>query len=307
MKELTPKQKRMEAFLVAGNLTLFRYGLLLALPLLGIWAAATLPLYGFGAELPRLAAGALLLTVLSGLGGPLLKLEYRVMSLPGVNQRLPINFAAVSLGLAGLLVLMADTEPQFLAMGRLVQITVLVAPAMVFVPALVFTFVHSMVIHYMVLRNSRVDFLYLVGSRQLAEKLEGPWSAAEEFGEPLSLMLLRLRPAEKNLALAAPNQSPPERELMLTTLNLVDRNIRKHDLADQYSADTVWVILGRTGPAHTDIPRDRIRNRLLSEPELAAALERHRLELAVGVVSYRREMKHPGELMKQAEEALRRS
>ncbi len=304
MKGLSKKQMHMEAFLATPHHVLLRYGLLIALPLVAVWLLATLPLYGLGPELPRIAASAALIVLLSGAGASLVKLQYRIMSLPGVEHTLPVNFAAASLGFAMLLVIMAGTEPQFLAMGQLIQVTVLSGPAMVFIPALLYALGYKLLIHRLVMRDTTIDFNYLVGTRQLEEQLSGLWEGPQQFGEPLSLMLLQFRPQERTISPAAPNASRYHLDIVEKALSIVEQNIRKNDLADQYSSDALWVILGRTGADSVDIPRDRIRSRLQGDAELAAAVRREGLDVVPGVASYRRDMDAPRQLIQAAEEAL---
>ncbi|TVR87343.1 MAG: hypothetical protein EA428_13310 [Spirochaetaceae bacterium] len=304
MNKLSRKHMHMEAFLATPHHVLLRYGLMLALPLVVLWLIATLPLYGLGPELPRIVGSAVLIVLLSGAGASLIKLQYRIMSFPGVEHTLPVNYAAASLGFAMLLVIMSGTEPQFLAMGRLIQVTVLAAPALVFIPALLYAMGYSLIIHRILMRNTNLDFNYLVGSRHLEEQLAALWERPKEFGEPLSLMLLQFRPQEQAISPTAPNVTSYYPEIVEKALPIVDQIIRKNDVADQFSSDAIWVILGRTGADSVDIPRNRIRSRLQGDAEFAAAIKRVGLEVVPGVASYRRDMDSPKHLIHAAEEAL---
>ncbi len=304
MEKLNKKQMQMEAFLAAPQHVLLRCGLLLAVPLVVLWLLATLPFYGFGPELPRIAGSAVLIVVLSGAGASLIKLQYRIMSLPGVDHTLPVNYAAAALVFAMLLVIMSETEPQFLAMGRLIQVTVLAGPAMVFVPALVYTIGYKLLVERMIMRNTTIDFNYLAGYRHLEEQLSGVWEGPQEFGEPLSLMLLQFRPQERTISPAAPDSSQYQLDIVERALPIVEENIRNNDIAGLFSSDAIWVILGRTGADSVAIPRERIQSRLQADAEFAAAIRREGLDVVPGVASYRRDMESPQHLIRAAEEAL---
>lgn len=303
MNKLSKKQMRMEAFLATPHSVLLRYGSVIAVPLVAVWLLVTLPIYGMQ-ELPQIGAVALLLGILSAAGAPVLKLEYRIMSLPGVQHTLPANFTVGSLVFFAILVIMADSDPQFLAMGRLVQTTVLAGPALVFIPALVYDLGYRAIIHRMVMHSTTLDFAYLVGARHLQEQLAGIWQGPQEFGEPLSLMLLQFRPQDRGISPAAPKSSEYNTELVEQALAVVDQNIRKNDTADQFSSDSIWIILGRTGADSVSIPKERIRSRVTGDAQLAPAVARAGLEVVQGVASYRREMRTPAQLIQAAEEAL---
>ena len=304
MNTLGKKHMHMEAFLATPHHVLLRYGLVVALPLVAIWLLVTLLVYGVGPELPRIASAAILLAVLCAAGASLLKIEYRIMSLPGVNHTLPVNFAAATLVSFVILVIMSGLEPSFLGMGRLIQITVLAGPALVLIPALVYDLGYKLVVHRMVMRTTTIDFNYLVGSRQLEEQLVGLWEGPQEFGEPLSLLLLQFRPQERSISPAAPDGSHHHPEIVEQALSIVEQNIRQKDIAGQFSSDSIWVVLGRTGADDVAIPQARIRNRVSKDPELATAMKRAELDVVVGVASYHREMHAPKNLIQAAEEAL---
>jgi len=304
MDKLNKKQMQMEAFLATPHHVLLRHGMVVALAFVGAWLLAALPVYGLGAELPRIVIVALLLALLSVAGAFLIRIEYRVMSLPGVGHTLPVNFAASALVFFAILVVMSGIEPQFLAMGRLIQFTVLAGPALVFIPALLYDLGYRTVLHRMVMRNTTLDFNYLVGSRHLEEQLASVWEGPQQFGEPLSLMLLQFRPQDRSISPAAPKARQYRIDLVEKALSIVDQSIRKNDIANQYSSDAIWIILGRTGADSVDIPRNRIRSRVNEDPELATALRKEELEIVPGVASYHRKMETPAQLIQAAEEAL---